>query len=261
MAKAGGLADRLYVLDLGALEIDQERLPLRRRSERWITTTVPAYLIQAGSALILFDTGCSEQAILDPKGAWGRMADFVIPRVGPANDLREQLRLAGFTPDDVTHVVLSHLHFDHAGGVRLFRKAEVLVQKREYRVALYPDRGAGGYFPEDFEGAGARLRLLEGDAVIAPGVTAVVTDGHTPGHQSLVIDLADAGTVVLAADAAYFREELDRDLPSPNVVDPAAALYSIRRLKAIAERAGGSVWPNHDPAFSQTLRKAPAFYA
>ena len=97
-----------------------------------------------------------------------------------------------------------HLHFDHCGGNRLFPGIPIRVQRREREAACEP----GYTIPEWVEFPGARYVELEGEEEIVPGVRVLPTPGHTPGHQSVLVD-TDDGLVVVAGDVAYRWEDFD----------------------------------------------------
>ena len=101
----------------------------------------------------------------------------------------------------------------------------------------------------DFDDHRIDWRLGDGDLEIAPGVTAVLTAGHTVGHQSFVVDRADGSGFVFAFDAADLQENLDREVAPGSLAtdDESAAVESIRRLKSIAAQKGYPVIPGHDP--------------
>jgi N-acyl homoserine lactone hydrolase len=101
------------------------------------------------------------------------------------------------SPADVKIVINSHLHFDHCGQNAVFKHAPFYVQRSELARARRSGEAIGWF---DF--AGARFELLEGDAEIAEGVRVVATPGHTIGHQSVFVDTADGGAVMIG-DAAY----------------------------------------------------------
>src|SRR5438105_5163157 len=107
-------------------------------------------------------------------------------------------------PRDVACVINTHLHFDHCGGNRLFPGLPIYVQRIEREAARQPDYT----IPEWVEFEGARYVELDGEAEIAPGVRALPTPGHTPGHQSVLVDTED-GLVVVAGDVAYQWEDFD----------------------------------------------------
>jgi N-acyl homoserine lactone hydrolase len=115
------------------------------------------------------------------------------------------------SPADVRIVINSHLHFDHCGQNAVFKHAPFYIQRSELGRA----RKEGGPTAEWFDFAGARFELLDGDSEIAEGVRVVATPGHTVGHQSVLVDMAD-GTAVMIGDAAYtshiYRDADEADL-------------------------------------------------
>jgi N-acyl homoserine lactone hydrolase len=172
--------------------------------------------------------------------------------VGDDGDALERaFELVGVDPRDVVGVAVSHLHYDHAGGLRWFaEQAPVHCQQRELAHALVQDA------PEqqalcriDYDDARIDWRLADGDVELAPGITAVATYGHTVGHQSFVVDLPGGEGFVFAFDAADLQENLDDEVAPGSVAtgDVGQAVESIRRLKAIGAERGYRVVPGHDP--------------
>jgi N-acyl homoserine lactone hydrolase len=107
-------------------------------------------------------------------------------------------------PRDVVRVINTHLHFDHCGGNRLFPGIPIHVQRREREAAREPEYT----IPEWVEFEGATYVELDGEAEIVPGVRVLPTPGHSPGHQSVLVD-TDDGLVVVAGDVAYRWEDFD----------------------------------------------------
>jgi N-acyl homoserine lactone hydrolase len=107
-------------------------------------------------------------------------------------------------PRDVVCVINTHLHFDHCGGNRLFAGTPIYVQRLEREVAREEDYT----IPEWVEFDGATYVELEGERELMPGIRAVPTPGHTPGHQSVLVE-TDDGLVVVAGDVAYTWEAFD----------------------------------------------------
>lgn len=153
-------------------------------------------------------------------------------------------------------VVNSHLHWDHCGGNRLFRHCPVVVQKPELAFARAP-RGfvGGGYMRNHFD-LPLGYEPIEGDQDLAPGVRVITTQGHTPGHQSLLVRLPSGARVVLCADAAYTYDTLRQHLLSDNVWDRTETERSLKRLRALMDD-GATVIPGHEPRLWEQLGPPP----
>jgi N-acyl homoserine lactone hydrolase len=170
-----------------------------------------AYVIVHPRGVVLVDSGPHPRLISDPVGHLGAQAATFDIRCTPDDLVSARLRTVGLSPSDVTHVVQSHLHYDHAGGLHDFRHAAWFVQRRELAFARQPPAYQSGiYIPAEFEQPGAPWTLLDGryDLFGDGAVVAIPTPGHTPGHQSVVVALSD-WTAVLAADAAYSQTAIE----------------------------------------------------
>jgi N-acyl homoserine lactone hydrolase len=156
---------------------------------------------------------------------------------------------------DIYAVAVSHLHYDHAGGLKHFAgRVPVHIQRAEldYGFSSPPGPEDNGIFRVDFDDPRIDWRAAEGDVEIAPGVTAVLTAGHTPGHQSFVVSLDDSvggGGFVFAFDAADLTENIEREVAvgSRIAAAPEVSVAQIRRLKQIAADRGYRLVPGHDP--------------
>jgi N-acyl homoserine lactone hydrolase len=133
----------------------------------------------------------------------------------------------GTIPRDVVFVINTHLHFDHCGGNRLFAGTPIYVQRREREAARAEDYT----IPEWVEFDGARYEELEGETELLPGLRVIPTPGHTPGHQSVLVD-TDEGLVVVAGDVAYTWAEFD-----------APSNESAAKLTSLAPRR---IWLAHE---------------
>ena len=106
-----------------------------------------------------------------------------------------------------------------------------------------------------------RWRAKIGEYLVAPGVHAITSPGHTAGHMSVFIELPKRGPVILCGDAADLEENLSQEI-APGCCwqdNGALALASIRKLKELARTEGAELWPNHDMAFFQGLPAFPAW--
>lgn len=249
------------VRDLIPLTLGWEDIPLRVSIEgappdERIVEPVPGVLVRCDGGWVLLDTGFNPALIRDPalrRRFHRRGMAPILP--GDGDPLEVALEANGLDFDDVWAVALSHLHNDHAGGVRHFAgRAPVHLQRRELDFALVdnPVPSHHGMFRIDFDDPTIGWELADGDAEIAPGLTAVSTPGHTPGHQSFVVDFdpsVGGGGVVLAFDAADLRRNIDEEISVGGRVEatPEEAVEQVRRLKAIASERGYELIPGHDP--------------
>lgn len=246
-------------MSLPGVEASRAAAPLRE--------PVPGLLVELDGGWLLIDSGFNAPLLRD---AAFRRRFFADPDVrcelaGPPD--RDPLEWAcasvGVDLRDIVAVAVSHFHFDHVGGLRHFAgRVPVYAQRREFEAANRdPQRSerVAGMFRIDWDDPGIDWRLLDGDAEIVPGVDAVLTAGHTPGHQSFVVwlDRTDHGPsgsavehsgYVFACDAADLQENLDLERPvSADDGEHDTTVAAIRRLKDLAGRHGLRVLPGHDP--------------
>jgi len=224
---------------------------------------VPGVLCEVDGGWFLLDTGFNDPLLRDPalhRRFYGRGSDLHTELVGAGTDsLDAAFEAVGVDPQDVVAVGLSHLHSDHAGGLRHFAdRVPVHCQRRElaYGLSAHPSPETHGIYRIDFDDPTIDWRLADGETSLAPGIAAIPTYGHTPGHQSFTVtlaeDLANAIGVpgfILAFDAADLQENIDFELAVGGFIDttPEETVEAIRRLKAIAAETGHRIVPGHDP--------------
>jgi N-acyl homoserine lactone hydrolase len=218
---------------------------------------VPGVLLLCDGGWLLLDTGFNTALITDPALRRRYHGDPLVQPVlpGPGEPVEQALADAGIDVGDIHAVAVSHLHNDHAGGLKHFAgRVPVHVQRAElsYGLAGNPEPERHGIFRADFDDPRIDWRQADGDAEIAPGVTAVLTAGHTPGHQSFVVDLDESvggGGFVFAFDAADLTENIEAELPVGSFIDtePEVTAEQIRKLKRIAAARGYRLIPGHDP--------------
>ncbi len=165
----------------------------------------------------------------------------------PSQELLEALASAGARPDGITTVILTHLHYDHAGNNQLFPKARFFVQREELRYALAPTSfDATAYFAPSLgitpDYLGTKFELLDGDAEVANGVRAITTPGHTPGHQSVVVDTT-GGRYCIAGDAVMWYENMKKRIPPGIHTSMIDCMASLERIAREADH----VLPSHEP--------------
>jgi glyoxylase-like metal-dependent hydrolase (beta-lactamase superfamily II) len=165
----------------------------------------------------------------------------------PSQELLAALASAGARPEDISTVILTHLHYDHAGNNQLFPHARFFVQREELRYALAPTPfDATAYFAPSLgitpDYLGTKFELLGGDAEIAEGVRVITTPGHTPGHQSVLVETAD-GRYCIAGDAVMQYENLEKRIPPGIHVSVIDCMSSLARIA----REAHHVLPGHEP--------------
>jgi len=152
----------------------------------------------------------------------------------PVNaSVAEALRKHDVDPSDIRWIVNSHLHFDHCGQNAVFPQAPLYVQRAEYERRNHPNYTV----VEWLNYAGARWELLDGEREIVPGVRAVSTPGHTPGHQSIEIQTT-AGPALMTGDACWTVEMFEGETPREGMMEDLPtfrrSLEKIRRLEPAA---------------------------
>jgi glyoxylase-like metal-dependent hydrolase (beta-lactamase superfamily II) len=208
-----------------------------------IDTIYALWLIRGGGRNILFDSGFHRQRWFKE---W-TIEDYLRPD--------EAVRLAGVNPEDVTDVVISHAHWDHMGGIDLFPKANVWIQKDEFRYytadAWQPGGDHDGIDPDDVQelvrlNTAGRLRLVNGDDVeLFPGIRAYTGARHTFASQYLRID--GNPPFVLASDSVYLYRNLAEHKASATFseADHAANIKNQERMIQLAG-SPDRVVPGHD---------------
>jgi glyoxylase-like metal-dependent hydrolase (beta-lactamase superfamily II) len=166
----------------------------------------------------------------------------------------EALAAVGVVAADVTDVVLTHLHYDHAGGCDQFSNARFHVQDREmaYATGRHMTRPALSHaFTADHISAlvrtvhDGRVIFHAGDEELAPGLSVHLIGGHTDGLQVVRVETA-GGALVLASDATHFYENFESGRPFPIVFDVGAMLEGYATLRRLASTPDAIV-PGHDP--------------
>ncbi|GAA6179700.1 N-acyl homoserine lactonase family protein [Shimia sp. NS0008-38b] len=199
------------------------------------------WLLRDGDRVILVDTGYdSEEATL--RGRPIRL------------DPREALEPFGLKPDEINQIIVTHLHYDHAGGLALFPNAHLHLQTAEMAFATGPcmchDTIRAPFTAVHICEAVTRLyrgklTFHDGDSQVADGVSVHCIGGHSRGLQAVRVR-TQVGWMVLASDAAHFYENFQARKPFPIVVDLQDMMNGFGRLHSLASRPD-LIIPGHDP--------------
>lgn len=210
------------------------------------------WFIETPTKKILVDTGFSERTAT----RFGRRY---------LHSPREAVAKLGVDPDEIDLVVLTHLHYDHAGCISDFPSATLVIQESE--VAFWTGRNASRVahglgmshlvLPEDVAAVveanfADRVRFANGVAQLAPGVSVHLVGGHTPGMQVVRAETA-AGAVIVASDATHFYENFEESRPFAVLDSVSGSLDTFRLLRTLTDDPSLIV-PGHDP---QVLDRFP----
>jgi N-acyl homoserine lactone hydrolase len=238
-------------------------LGLLTSRRRWSPVPIPAFLVEHPTAgAVLIDTGMAKAVASEGAKALGFAAGLAYPvEMEPGWALTEQLATRGVDAMDVRTVVMTHLHYDHAGGIAEFPQATFVVDVDEWRAA-----GSGGFtrgyarklidHPYDwreiefddprvtsFASFGRTVDLF-GDG----SIRLLSTPGHSPGHMSVLLRLESGRELLLTADAAYSRRTIDEDLLPVFVEDDHRYRRSLREIRRYLEQTpDAAVICGHDP--------------
>ena len=200
------------------------------------------WVIRKGNKVVLVDTGFTEKLA----NTWHVSLDLRI---------EEGLAVLGIHKDDVSAVVLTHLHNDHSGNLELFSNAQLYIQRSEYdfwfgpygRRPLFVDSVESTYLENITKANGeGRLELVDGHHYLTEDITLVPAPGHTPGSQAVRVHTPE-GALLIASDALHYLEELELDRPfaiCSDVPGMYATFDEFRRQK----EEGTVIIPGHDPA-------------
>jgi glyoxylase-like metal-dependent hydrolase (beta-lactamase superfamily II) len=248
------VSDGHIALDGGAMfgvvprPLWQRHFPADERNR--IALELRCMLVLAGDRRVLVDAGAGAR--------WdGRQRELygLDHRQG---SLDAGLARAGLTREDITDVVLTHLHFDHAGGTAreeagglelAFPQATYHLQRRHWRWAHHPsEKDAGSFRQDDFAllGSSGRLHLLDGPTELLPGVHLFVTEGHTVGLQLVRLEGGDR-TLVFCGDLIPTTAHLRAPWVAAYDLSPLTVIEEKKQLLAQALEEGWVLFLEHDP--------------
>jgi glyoxylase-like metal-dependent hydrolase (beta-lactamase superfamily II) len=239
-------------------------------------------LVETDRGLVLVDTGFGMRDVERPHE---RLSPFFLYfnniQLDPHHTALGQVRSLGFDPADVRHIVLTHLDFDHAGGLEDFPNAAVHVLRAEFDAARARKGivAAGRYRPEQWDEVKAwRLHRPRGERWfgfesvrdlpgLPPEILMIPLPGHTAGHAGVAIDTPE-GWLLNAGDAYFYRHEMD---PKPRTtpglagyqrlmeVDREARLSNLERLRRLANGGTGiRIFCSHDAVELEALSRLSA---
>jgi glyoxylase-like metal-dependent hydrolase (beta-lactamase superfamily II) len=201
--------------------------------------------------------------------------EAVVVDAGVAPELAKEKNIAGYVnparvlsrmdvkAEEIKHVIITHIHWDHSSGVSLFPNATFYIQDEEYRFWLKDRMAARPPFKhvsdetskvylKSLEGTG-RLVLLNGDQEILPGIECLLAPGHTVALQAVAVNTAK-GTAIIGSDCAHLFRNYQEDWPSALIVNLVDWMRTYNKLRSRASSMD-LIFPGHDPAMLSNYQK------
>ncbi len=242
-------------------------------SRNWVEVPINVFVLEHPEGLILFDAGLDTAVLTNPNyvdSAIGRffMRRLFRLRLRPDETLTNKLAGLGFNAADVRKVIVSHLHFDHVGGIAEVPQADLLVSHNEWAQLSGPHPERDFIFRDHVQHPDARWQLVDfghtDDPLLAPfggcydvmndgSLILLPTPGHTPGSISMLARIKGRAPVLLIGDLAYEAELLMKD-QLPDTGDKAQLLASYAKVRGLKQRLPELVvLPSHDFAAQEYL--------
>lgn len=235
-------------------------------------------LIETNQGLVLVDTGFGSVDIQNPKHLGRAFLALTNPTLKPSETAIEQVKALGFTPEDVTHIIPTHLDLDHAGGLADFPNATVHIHENEYQAAMNPRLNERARYRRlHFKHQPKWQRHVEGgdkwfgfDSIqaiegLGADIALIPLHGHTRGHCGVAVK-TDTGWLIHAGDAYFHHTEMSHgEMPAGLAlfeklvqINPAQRIENQLRLKDLATNptAGVITTCAHDPIELERLQAA-----
>ncbi len=253
---------KLYVFNSGILKSTKDKFLYNIGLGEPFEVPVPYYLVDIDGVKILIDSGMSTGCVKDPRGTWGDVVDVYYPVMNEADVPIVALSKIGVKPEDVSYIIHTHLHLDHAGSTQFFPEAKVVVQLNELRYSYFSDPlMKAAYIEKDLKERDIKWEPIVGVKSMFNGKILIFpTMGHTPGHQSVLVRLEKRKSVIITGDAIYLRDNFEKKIPSGFALNFADAAYAVETIGNIAKEENAEIWFGHDPEFFKTLKLAPFYY-
>jgi N-acyl homoserine lactone hydrolase len=258
---------RLYVLDGGTLESDPARYRLTAEDVGTTQLAVAAYLIVHPRGVLLWDSGAVPDESWSPTGSpipqRLLLPDGQERRVTIRTPLKAQLAAAGYSAQQVTHLALSHYHWDHVANANAFAGATWLVRQVE-RDAMFAETLPGTVTPMTYSALKkSKTVIVSADEHDVFGDGAVILKsaaGHTPGHQVLYVRLTRTGGIVLSGDLYHYPQERTMNRLPTFEFNEEQTRTARKAVDEFLTRTRARLWIQHDLAAHAQLKKAPEYY-
>lgn len=209
----------------------------------------PAFLIRHPKGDLLWDTGVTDNLIKKPEGS-----DSPLMLIKATRTLQSQLSEINVKPEEIEYLAFSHRHSDHIGNANYFVNSTLLVQEEEY-ASLFE----GNLLTFTHAIKSNAVVQLKGDYDVFGDSSVVIlrTPGHTSGHQSLLVNLPESGTVIISGDLFHFQKNRRlMGVPEFNF-NREQTLASMTKIEKLIKEKNAILWIQHDKELMQAIPKSP----
>ncbi|HSX84876.1 MAG TPA: N-acyl homoserine lactonase family protein [Cellvibrio sp.] len=249
---------RLYAMDCGTIMLEARAMHWFEDTDAYIKTpgimSVPCFLIRHPHGDLLWDVGLGDkfvgQGVVD-------LGDSFSAKV--EHTLVAQLQVLQLTAQDIEFVAFSHHHFDHTGNAALFTDASYLINRKEMEWSQHEPFGVDVKTLAFINDENTQLIERDHDLFGDGSVRILRAPGHTPGHQILMLKLANTGTVILSGDLYHTRENFHQARVAALNDSRAETLASFDRVKKFIERYNARMVVQHDRKDFSGLPKFPRY--
>jgi N-acyl homoserine lactone hydrolase len=256
------------VFDCGTLHIaDPERFRLKKEDLATTDMSVACFLVTHPKGTLIWDTGVVPDSAWIPTGN-PTTQHIVLPDLQQRDatvvkPLKGQLAELGYSPSDVSYLVLSHYHYDHTANANEFAGATWLVRQVE-REAMFAEKPPGTTQPSSYSALrNSKVVIIRTDEhdVFGDGTVVIKSaPGHTQGHQVLYLKLAKTGGVVLSGDLYHYPEERKLGRVPTFEFNQDQTRATRVAIDAFLNKTGAQLWIQHDIRGNAKLKKSPNFY-
>lgn len=260
--KSGEPIQSVSVISTGSVEVHPEHIFGTRKpslwwiftSKRWVEIPIYVFVIEHAQGLVLFDTGMDRAVVTNPDFFPDKITKYIYAHVfrfhqGPEDTLSHQLELSGYRTADVQKAVISHLHWDHAGGIGEIPQAELVVSQQAWQHMMEPHPEREGVLRRDIDIPGAKWNRIKfqpaNDPSLAPfthvydlmgdgSLILLPTPGHLTGSMSMLVRRKNAAPLLMVGDLTYNVEALMQD-QLPGRGNKKQLLASFAKVRALKE--------------------------
>jgi glyoxylase-like metal-dependent hydrolase (beta-lactamase superfamily II) len=247
------MEDGFSILDLG-YNYHAKSILVADAGNEMVKVPIVGIIVKKKDLKILFDTGP------DSRKKYPIMVNLNTTQK-PENFLPNQLKLLDLEIKDIDLVVISHLHYDHAGFLAEFKGIPVVIQKDELRYAYSPDWFYKEvYYRQDFDYPDIDYITINGDYEIEDGIKIISLPGHTPGTQGMLIKASNGGAI-FTSDAIYTLENfIPKKRKQGFDWSTSAWGESVDKVRLLSKVQKLEIFPGHDEKFYANKNYAPFVY-